>query len=277
MSSWLTANKLTLNISKSTFVIFHPSQKKITYQPTIKLFDNNSQRLVALECKTYLKYLGVLIDQHLNWKHHIDHIALRISKTVAIIARLHHHVPFSILSNLYRSLILPYLSYGVVAWGHAAKYLINKLLLLQKLTLRLMYFTDKQQHAIPLVLKSNFLPIQMIYFEKMASLMYDISTNEAPSLIQQLFTRAGNVHGYGTRSATRGNYYVKCSRLEIQKNSFSRSGTCVWNSLPLKLCHVNKSRFKKELRLSLHNILKSENEYIGISELITRLPKVSKI
>ena len=118
------------------FVIFRPHQKKITYQPTIKLFDNNSQRLVALECKTYVKYLGVLIDQHLSWKHHIDHIALTISKTVGIIARLRHCVPFSILSNLYRSLILPYLSYGVVAWGRAAKYLINKLILLQKCALR---------------------------------------------------------------------------------------------------------------------------------------------
>ena len=75
------------------------------------------------------------------------------------------------------------------------------------------FLADKQQHAIPLFLKSNFLPIQMIYFEKTARLMYDISTNinEAPSLIQQLFTKAGNAHGYGTRSATRGNYYVKFS------------------------------------------------------------------
>ena len=80
------------------------------------------------------------------------------------------------------------------------------------------------------------------------------------------------MHGYGTRSATTGNYYVKSSK--IQKNSFSRSGTCVWNSLSLKLRHVNKRRFKKELRVSLLNILESENEYIGVSELITRLPKV---
>ena len=58
-----------------------------------------------------------------------------------------------------------------------------------------MYFTDNQQHAIPLLLKSKFLSIQMIYFEKTASLMYDISTNGAPPLIQQLFTKAGNVHG----------------------------------------------------------------------------------
>ena len=60
------------------------------------------------------------------------------------------------------------------------------------------YVFYRQQHAIPLLLKSNFLPIQMIYFGKTASLMYDISTNKAPSLIKQLFTKAGNVHAYGT-------------------------------------------------------------------------------
>ena len=62
--------------------------------------------------------------------------------------------------------------------------------------------------------------------------------------------------------------------LRLKKNSFSRSGTCVWNSLSPKLCHINKRRFKKELRVSLLNTLQSENEYIGVSELITRLPKV---
>ena len=105
--------------------------------------------------------------------------------------------------------------------------------------------------------------------------MYDISTNEAPSLIQQLFTKAGNVYGcMVTRPApTGGNYYVKSSRFE-KKTSFLRSGKCVWNSLPVKLSHVNKNRFKQELRVSLPNIVESENEYIGVSELITRLPKV---
>ena len=62
--------------------------------------------------------------------------------------------------------------------------------------------------------------------------------------------------------------------LKFKKNSFSRSGTCVWNNLALQLSHVNKRRFKKELRVSLLNILESENEYIGVSELITRLPTV---
>lgn len=61
---------------------------------------------------------------------------------MGIIARLRHYVPFSILSNLSRLLILPSLSYKAVTWDHAAKYLKNKLLLLQKRTLRLVYFTE---------------------------------------------------------------------------------------------------------------------------------------
>ena len=103
--------------------------------------------------------------------------------------------------------------------------------------------------------------------------MYDFSTNKAPSLIPQLFAKAGNVHGYGTRLATRGNYYVKSSRLMKQENT-SFCVPALVNSLPLKLCHFNKHRFKKELHMSLLNILESENENIGASELITRLPKV---
>ena len=203
VSDWLIASKLTLNIKKSNFAVFRPRQKKLTLQPTIKLFDNNSQRLVNLDCKNYAKYLGVLIDDHLSWKYHIDHIATKISKTVGIIARLRHFIPFSILTNLYRSLILPYLSYGIVAWGRAAKSHIHvsKLLILQKRALRLMYFADKQQHAIPIFLDSNFLPIQMIYFEKTASLMHGVSNRIAPVLIMKLFTKTEDVHSYNTRSA----------------------------------------------------------------------------
>ena len=85
---WLTANKLTLNIKKSNFVIFSPAQRKFTYQPKIMIFDNGQNKNVALECKEFIKYLGILIDSHLTWKHHIDHIAIKISQTIGLISKL---------------------------------------------------------------------------------------------------------------------------------------------------------------------------------------------
>ena len=59
---WLCANKLSLNIDKTNFVIFHPFQKKETAK-TI-LFKVNQ---TPIKQKDHIKYLGVVIDAHLNF------------------------------------------------------------------------------------------------------------------------------------------------------------------------------------------------------------------
>ena len=53
---WLTANKLTVNINKSNFVIFPPYEKRLAYQVAF----------CSLESNVYIKYLGVLIDKNLS-------------------------------------------------------------------------------------------------------------------------------------------------------------------------------------------------------------------
>ena len=126
--NWLTFNKLTLNISKSNFVIFHPKQKKPNYKPKICLFDNEKNEYATLESKEYIKYLGILIDKNLTWKHHIDTVSLKISKTVGLLAKLRHFVPRQILLKIYQSLVYPYIT-GLAAWGQAAKTHLNKILL----------------------------------------------------------------------------------------------------------------------------------------------------
>ena len=101
LSEWLNSNKLSLMPTKSNFVIFHPYQRKLNYEININFFYNNSVKLVFLECKTYVKYLGVLLDNNLSWKPHIDYISAKISKGIGIIARLRHLVPFSTLLNIH--------------------------------------------------------------------------------------------------------------------------------------------------------------------------------
>ena len=58
LHDWLTSNKFTLNTTKTNFVIFHPYQKRITYQPNLYMFNNEKNRNVTLESKNYIKYLG---------------------------------------------------------------------------------------------------------------------------------------------------------------------------------------------------------------------------
>ena len=268
---WLIANKLSLNIKKSNFVIFRPRQKKLNYEVNLKVIDYQTNTYISLERKNYVKYLGVLIDETLSWKYHIIHLASKISKTIGVIARLRYFVPLATLHHIYISLIQPYLLYGIVAWGQAAKTHRNKILLLQKRALRLMYFGDYKSHAVPYFLSSRFLPLDFLYFKSVAVLMHDISNNLSPPNIANLFITKASIHSYKTRSSSRGDYFVKPSRLDKQIKSFSRNGVKIWNSLPCEIRHLSKNNFKIKIHNILLQRLSEENDYIDLSVLITKI------
>ena len=179
------------------------------------MYNNASNSDTSLECKDYVKFLGVLINKNLTWKYHIDYIASKISRVVGILSHLRHSVPLNTLIQIYRPLVFPYTYYGSAAWGQAALVYLKKVFILQKRALWLMFFAGNRSHAIPLFVSANVLPLNLHYFETVRSLMQDISTNSAPQNICDLFTCSSDVHTYNTRFSDAGNFYVNKSRLRI--------------------------------------------------------------
>ena len=92
ISEWLKVNKLPLNVAKTNYILFRPRQKRITVSDTIAL-DN-----IAVQQVEVTKFLGVLLDQHLSWKYHTNHVAIKVSKTIGIISKL---VSFFLLNLCY--------------------------------------------------------------------------------------------------------------------------------------------------------------------------------
>ena len=206
-----------------------------------------------MEHKSYIKYLGVLINENLSWKNHLDCVITKISKTIGMIAKLRHFVPSSVLTNIYRSLILPYFTYRLVAWGNASKNYLNKIVVLQKRVLRLIYFVDKKEHAIPLFVTAKILPITFLYYEAVYKLMFDIHKDSAPSNFMKLFMRTLNIHTYNTRSSMSQFFSVKYSRLKMQKQPFrmlvSKSGMrCLMDT---KICQRNPLKKKQKELFSI--------------------------
>ena len=93
VNEWLKANKLSLNIKKSNFVIFRPRQKNMPFIPRITIFDSVTNTYANLEMKEYVKYLGLMIDSNLSWKYHIESICREISKSIGVTAKIRHYVP----------------------------------------------------------------------------------------------------------------------------------------------------------------------------------------
>ena len=94
-----------------------------------------------------------------------------------------------------------------------AQVYLRKIFILQKRALRLMFFAG---NAVSLFVAANVLPLNMLYFETVCSLMHDVSTNSAPKNTCDLFTCSSDVHSYNTRFSDVGNLYVNKSRLSIR-------------------------------------------------------------
>ena len=75
---WLDANKLSLNISKTSFIIFHSSVALVPADISIKMGKNQFSRV------KYIKFLGVLLDEHLDGKYHIAELSKKLAKTCSI-------------------------------------------------------------------------------------------------------------------------------------------------------------------------------------------------
>ena len=100
----------------------------------------------------------------------------KICKNVGLIAKLRHSLPRPTLLNIYNSLIHPYLTYGLAAWGQACKTYLNKIL-------HLLYFADWHDQAIPLFPEANYFFI----------MSHDINDDKVSANTLNLFKKTSNL------------------------------------------------------------------------------------
>ena len=132
---WLVANRLTLNVAKSKFMIITAKKaQNRKFKFKLKISGTPLER-----CSSY-KYLGLHFDENLNWKTHIDYVCKKISKICGIISKLRHSVDIEILKTVYYALGYTYLRYGNIVWGNAAKTVLKPLETLQNRIIRIMTF-----------------------------------------------------------------------------------------------------------------------------------------
>ncbi|XP_022777752.1 uncharacterized protein LOC111319200 [Stylophora pistillata] len=135
---WLSANKLTLNMTKTEFMLIASNQKLSQFTESPSLFINEN----AIEQVTSAKSLGVYVDQNINWKCHIENISKKIACAIRAIKRIRHLTPFNVLIKVYNNLIQPHFDYCNVVWGNCNKGLSEKLQRLQKRPTRILMTPD---------------------------------------------------------------------------------------------------------------------------------------
>jgi hypothetical protein len=207
--TWFKTNKLTLNLEKTNFIIFGPHCNS-----DINLRIDN-QSITKVE---YTKFLGVFIDQNLNWSFHIEHICNKIVKNLSTIYRTKHKLTKTALRHLYNSLIDPHINYCIEIWGNVPDNKLIKISTLQKRAIRLIENINPYSPSTNCFKNNKILKIKDIIEMRLCTLGYTASKTKLPLNLQKYFNFTFNTHNYDTRNNKnfeRSKYVNKFSKISI--------------------------------------------------------------
>ena len=173
ITDWLmSSNKLSLNVKKTKFMVFHTPQRRVNY-PALKL--NN----VLIERVSQFNFLGVILSSSLKWDKHVAQVSLKISRVIGVLYRLKHVFPREVLLTLYNASILPHLSYCILVWSSRIDG-NHRLLLLQKKAVRIIANQDYIAHSEPLCKLLNLLKVSDLFVCSLWKFYYKLTKKELP-------------------------------------------------------------------------------------------------
>ena len=201
---WLHANKLSINSTKSQYMLVTTIAKKKFDLDHFKISSNNSE-IKRNEC---IKYLGVLIDDKLCWKNCIECTCSKISNGCWMLQSLKNILPPKFLIDVYYSLICRRLCYCITSWGCASKTRLMPLINLQKRAVCIITNKRYKDHTNPLFLDCKVLKIAEIYKVHKNILAISDSTT---------FISVATVHHYHTRYRAENFHRKQISKQYMKK------------------------------------------------------------
>ena len=235
ISDWLSANRLSLNVGKSKLLYFTNNSRNELAKIEIKI---NNQILAEV---SDAKYLGVYIDNKLQWETHINNIKLRLSKGIGILAKIRHYVPSTVLRSLYFTFINSHTDYNLLNWGTAPKSNLDKISSKLRKAIRIINFKQHDEPATPLFKKLSILPLEDTIELKRANFMWKLEHSLIPPSLTDNFK-------YNQRKQLS----IPQNRLAQTASHITYAGPKLWGELPTKIKEkVSPKSFSNALKAHL--------------------------
>ena len=240
-------------------VIFHHRQRNISnFKLNLRINDTSTEQV------SEFNFLGIMLDECMTWKSHIQKISGKISVVNGVLSRLKKYIPSDILKIIYSALIQPHLNYGVLLWGKNTK----RIQKLQKWAIRSVTCSKYNAHTDPLFIELKLLKIQDIYKLNMLKFFFKYHNDKLPNYFNGMFDTIYISHNYFTRQGgqpvvARGrtiaaNHSIRYTLPEEIKNTHA----CIIEKLATHSLN-GFSNYAKQYYISRYNpICNIENCYI---------------
>ncbi len=180
------------------------------------------------------KYLGVMMDEKLNWKSHVEYVFTKLIKFTGIFYKIRDFVPTTCLKKLYFSFVYPHLLFGIEVYVADCDNVLDRLQKLNNRILPILLREKRDSHVSDLYVKYHVLPISSLYRMKLLQIAHKCLHHRIimPSIYHDIFLFNNNIHHHDTRIS--GSLHRTCSS-SMGSLCLTSRGSKFWNMLPLSL------------------------------------------
>ena len=186
LNRWLVANRLSLSVAKTEFMVIG-SHQRVRASGNEEINVEISGKSITRVRK--VKSLGLLIDEHLTWKDHVDETVKKISKAIGALKRVRPFISVKTALQIYHALIRPYFDqYCSSDWGECSVTLCDKLQKLQNRAARVITRSGYDVSAKHLLISLRQDNLTKRRKKLKAALILKILNGLAPDYLQDLFS-----------------------------------------------------------------------------------------
>ena len=214
---WIKANRLSLNLLKTKYIVFTARNKPIECDIAIIMEKKSLERV------TETKFVGIIFDEHLSFKPQILKINNKVSKAVGIINRVKNYLPVKALRILYFTLVYPHITYCSAVWSTNYVSNLKRIEICQRKIVRIITRSAYDAHSAPLFKELQFLQFKDVRTFSILKIVYTFH-NQTNTSYNRL-----NLFIPNERQPER--YRIPFGRLDTTRFSIAFTGPKLWNEL----------------------------------------------
>lgn len=226
--AWMSSNQLLLNESKTqTMPFFQINEKK------------------------NIKFLGIYLDNKLNWNVHIEEISKKLSSVIHCIRSLNIHANKEAAKSCYYAYFYSYISYGIIFWGTSSEAIT--LFLLQKKAIRALCNLKQMDSCKNYFIKEKLLTLPCLYILNCLKYVHQNAYQ---------LQLCSDLHSYNTRQ--KDLISISRHRLKVTQQGVDYWGIKLYNTLPTIMKQQNYAKFQRSVKnILLANAFYSVQDFLN--------------
>ena len=223
INEWFADNKLTLNLSKTSYVIF--KSKRST---NINLPNSISYENMEIHRESQVKYLGLTLDEHLDWNSHTNEICNKLKAFFPIFYNIRQYLDLDHIRTIYYTMVYSRLKYGSIITGQTSQSNLDKIQILQNKLLKVLSCKCYRFPTHRLHEELSILMFEDTVKQETLSFMYNYIHGNLPKVFKNYFQHRFELTEMITEPRKR-RFIIPINKFDVGKSTIQTVGAKLFN------------------------------------------------